>query len=422
MKFFLSVLLFIFYSSNMTSQQVITNDLKEGKYENSIIKITQQLNLNNKQIEFSNCTIEFTNKGNISNGILVGQNNIIKSQNTPVFNNVIIKQSFTQNPYYISWWYEPSSIHKQLNNSKIQEIFNSIPNSSKLVFDSAYNILCDPVFTITDKVDINVDFKNSHFFTDHSAGGSSNFFLFKNCQNIILKNLHITGDTKFHKQGDKGEWGMGICIRGCNNIIINNSKIDQCWGDNIYIAGGDNYSPSNNIYINNCMLVDGRRNNISIINASGIYIDSCTILKTTSLPDYLRATPPFTGIDLEPNDTIKEKVADFIIKNSRFDLNNIGKVGVQNYNNPKGKSIKVINCTFNNMDHAFFLTASNDIIIDSCILNNINSEPIILRNVSQTEITNNKFSGLPDINKPIEKNFQIINSTFNAVNNSLIRK
>lgn len=98
-------------------------------------------------------------------------------------------------------------------------------------------------------------------------------------------------------QGDKEVTGattgeQGHCvyiIGGCNNIKIQNVKIYDAFGDNIYIG-----NTSSNINILNCTVTNSRRNNISVVSASQVIIDGCDISSASG-------TLPEAGIDIEPN-------------------------------------------------------------------------------------------------------------------------
>lgn len=413
----------VFSIFNSYGQRVIKNDLSKDRYENVTIQISKFYDLKNRKIEFVNTVIELRDKGQIANGTLLGKDNVIKNKKTSVFQNVAFGENFLKGAFYTSWWYVPSSIDKLKNNAKIQEIFNSIPNSSSLIFDKSYNVLCDPIFKINNKKNIYIDFNKTHFYTDKSAGTNSIFLLLISSKNITINNIFITGDTKFHLPGDKGEWGMGIQISGGENIQIRNSTITQCWGDNIYINGDSNYNPPRAILITNCSLIDGRRNNISIINADGVDIVACKIIRTKDVSENLRGTDPYTGIDLEPNFPDKEKVINFSVKDSYFTMDGIGRVGVKNYNNPNGHTFSVINCKFESIGRAMHFTKSEKIVISSCTFTKIKNTPIKIENVNDIEVKDNIFSSVPYPNRTIEENFDIKNvNKYRYSNNQLMNR
>lgn len=101
----------------------------------------------------------------------------------------------------------------------------------------------------------------------------------------------IVGDRKIHKS-NAGEWGMGIFIRGSENINIFNPIISNCWGDGIYIGKGIKHSEDIKIFRQ--LLDNNRRNGISIVSAKNVLIQSPVISNTNG-------TLPASGIDIEPN-------------------------------------------------------------------------------------------------------------------------
>ncbi|MEZ2895466.1 phage tailspike protein [Providencia rettgeri] len=122
--------------------------------------------------------------------------------------------------------------------------------------------------------------------------------------NIIIEGGHFIGD-KFEHAGTAGEWGMCISIRGsCENITIKNPKIDDAWGDGIYIGqiSNDKLSTPKNTKIINPIINRCRRQGISITSADGLLIDNPIINETRST-DSAAEIPagPHAGIDIEPN-------------------------------------------------------------------------------------------------------------------------
>src|SRR5690606_22800228 len=110
------------------------------------------------------------------------------------------------------------------------------------------------------------------------------------------------GDRDDHTALD-GEWGMGIGIRGSKNISIFFSDIKDCWGDGIYI-GKMNSRDSENIVIHNSRIDNCRRNGISITSARNVNVSGALISN-------INGTPPMYGIDIEANnndDNIEEIV------------------------------------------------------------------------------------------------------------------
>lgn len=120
------------------------------------------------------------------------------------------------------------------------------------------------------------------------------------------ENIHINGGgtivgDKHTHTGKKGEWGMGINLKGAVNATISGLTIKDCWGDCIYVGGN-----SQKVLIEKCKLDHGRRQGISVTKANGVTIRSCTITN-------VGGTAPEYAIDIEPNR--RDSVDNIIIEN-----------------------------------------------------------------------------------------------------------
>lgn len=111
--------------------------------------------------------------------------------------------------------------------------------------------------------------------------------------NVKLHNPVIVGD-RYEHLGSKGEWGMGISIKGCENIEIYGSKISNCWGDGIYLGQTNANRVNRNIVIKNAHLTKNRRDGISIISVDGLVLENV-------FSSFHDGTKPMCGINFEPN-------------------------------------------------------------------------------------------------------------------------
>lgn len=134
---------------------------------------------------------------------------------------------------------------------------------------------------------------------------SYNILKIHKIKNITIFSPNIVGERYDHI-GDDGEWGMGIGIRGSENVKIFDSNISNCWGDGIYIGRIDNIC-SRNIEIINSKLTYNRRNNISITCGELISIKN-VIIKGSE------GTNPMAGIDIEPNSN-KDDICGVLLEN-----------------------------------------------------------------------------------------------------------
>ena len=131
-------------------------------------------------------------------------------------------------------------------------------------------------------------------------------------ENVNLYNANIEGD-KYGHTGTKGEWGMGISMRGAKNVKLFNSIVKYCWGDGIYLGITEKSSNNLNITIVNTILDDNRRNGMSIIAAENLVVNKLIVANTNG-------TPPMAGVDIEPDSNTD------VIKNLNFD-------GITSFNN-----------------------------------------------------------------------------------------
>ncbi|OKS88467.1 hypothetical protein RG47T_3934 [Mucilaginibacter polytrichastri] len=111
--------------------------------------------------------------------------------------------------------------------------------------------------------------------------------------NVSVYNVVIKGD-KYSHLVKTGEWGMGISIRGASNINIYSAKIEQCWGDGMYIGTTPKQAFCENINLRYVNCNDNRRNGISVISARNVTILGPVLTNTSG-------TQPMCGLDLEPN-------------------------------------------------------------------------------------------------------------------------
>ncbi|MBV8328646.1 hypothetical protein [Chryseobacterium sp.] len=128
-------------------------------------------------------------------------------------------------------------------------------------------------------------------------------------KNVKVFFPNIKGD-KYRHIGKNGEWGMGISLRGTDNVLIYSPVISECWGDGIYlgISPVTNSGINNNIRIIKAKIDDNRRNGMSIISAQNMTVNKFVVSNTNG-------APPNAGIDIEPDANTD------IIKNLSF--NNI---------------------------------------------------------------------------------------------------
>lgn len=145
--------------------------------------------------------------------------------------------------------------------------------------------------------------------------GNYELFDLSNLSNIrIIGGGRLQGERTTHT-GTTGEWGMGIMMKKSTNIKIEDIRIDDFWGDGIYV-GGDGYgNQSKNICIRKVHADNNRRQGISVVNIDGLLVDGCTLSNTNG-------TAPQTGIDFEPNNN-GEMLKNIVVRGTKI-INNAG--------------------------------------------------------------------------------------------------
>lgn len=178
--------------------------------------------------------------------------------------------------------------------------------------DENLNVIMPNFPVLINKKGISVKSNSSIIFKKKSAllmepNDLSNYavLLISNVSNVVIQSPVIIGERNKHK-GIKGEWGMGVFITDSKNIQISSSSISNCWGDGIYIGGGE-INANENIKITDAKINNCRRNGISITNGKDIFILNSTILNTNG-------TSPMAGIDIEPNND-KSTIDNILISN-----------------------------------------------------------------------------------------------------------
>jgi hypothetical protein len=90
--------------------------------------------------------------------------------------------------------------------------------------------------------------------------------------------------------GQGGEWGMGIGVHaGAVGTILKNLIAKECWGDGIYVNGG------NWLTLDKVVCDSNRRQGLSIVAGEQIKVMNSSFINTNG-------TLPMYGIDIEPND------------------------------------------------------------------------------------------------------------------------
>lgn len=182
------------------------------------------------------------------------------------------------------------------------------------------------------------------------------------CKNLIIRGPgSLVMDKKAFQdksQYKPAEWRHAIRLFSCENVIIENLKINGSGGDGIYVGSG--YDParntlpdySENIAIKSCTIDNQHRQGISVISVKNLTVIDCTISNTDG-------TWPMSAIDFEPNRK-GQFLSNCIVERCNM-VNNRGD-GVQLYINELAAktpiSITVKDCVIKGGGNGFSLSNS----------------------------------------------------------------
>ncbi|MFZ4262396.1 right-handed parallel beta-helix repeat-containing protein [Sphingobacterium sp. HJSM2_6] len=168
-----------------------------------------------------------------------------------------------------------------------KQIQNAINNNSQIILPN-FPVLVNSKGLTLKSNSIVIFRKNSKILLRPTIENNYQILRVYNVNNIKIFFPNVIGDKDKHLS-NKGEFGMGISIRGSNNVKIYKAQISSCWGDGLYI---DDYSKK--ILIEGIHVDNNRRNGISIVYGSDIIVNNLLASNTFG-------TSPMAGIDIEPD-------------------------------------------------------------------------------------------------------------------------
>lgn len=161
------------------------------------------------------------------------------------------------------------------------------------------------------KSNINLDLNGSIIQLEENSETHYEIISIYSVYNSSVCNGILIGDRYKHNyiENSSNQWGMGIGIKGSENINISNLKIFDTIGDGIYLTKVGQ-KPSINIDISNCNIYNTRRQGITIITAQNVNIYNDEIHN-------IIGSHPQSGIDLEKNEDT-EIIKNIYIYNNKF--------------------------------------------------------------------------------------------------------
>lgn len=290
-------------------------------YSGVIYKICADIDLGGGTLTVATgSTLDFQG-GSFSNGTIIGNNTAVIADKT-IFNNITLDGTFNVDIITDNILSNDNDIDKLKNISKL----SSGNNHKKIILNNNYTIDSFPVDSyILFRVYSNTELiLNGTITINNISFPSYNIIFCSNAKNIIISGGKIIGDIDSHI-GTDGEFGYGITLASCENVVIKDINISKCWGDGIAILR-DNWDsptdvrPCKNITIDNVICDSNRRQGLSVIALEGGLIRNSKFINTGTI----KYTAPGYGIDLEPNNQY-EQIKDVVIDSCEF-TNNVDSV------------------------------------------------------------------------------------------------
>ncbi len=357
----------------LVERGIITQQFQLKVLPHSTYLVNKEIDLQgNKVVLPEGVTLKF-DKGFFSNGELIGNGTKISGKLFRIFNRVTI--SGTWNVPTIS-----TAMFKDLSYD------NALRDVVALSDPSVYNIITIEKGEYVAKVTRNIPALSIRSNTDIILRGTiklkANGLDKYHIVNLSGANIKLSGSgqiigDKFSHTGTTGEWGMGVNVRAGENVVISEITIKECWGDCIYVG-----SSSKNVTIDNCTLIDGRRQGISVTSANGVTIKNCNISN-------VNGTAPQYAIDIEPNegDTVDNVLIDNVkaincfggfLTNGRAKNARIGTITIRNSSVEYSKS-----------KYPICLIRGDKIILENCYVNSGDRSSVLIQEINKVIVNNN---------------------------------
>lgn len=281
------------------NKNILTQDMI--KKTNTRYIIQYDYDLNEKTITIpEGCVLQFEG-GSLSNGTLVGNNTNIIATNK-IFNSVIINGTYNISNIYLSWF------DTSRDQDSLESLINCINLSNGSVITTV-NLDKEISIKLTSSKTYVPVFSNSiikggiiHLITDNLSTTYCIFETRYGNDNIIFDGLVLYGDGKTNNNNSNPgiQYGHGIRINGGTNIIIQNCRMYEFFGDGINLqvmsAGIPEYFPEN-IKIDKCTCNNNRRLGIAVEGGKNIIISNTECSKNGFINT---SVYPGSGIDVEP--------------------------------------------------------------------------------------------------------------------------
>lgn len=336
----------------------------------------------------NNCLLEFKG-GSIKNGVIVGNNTMILYSDKAIFKNIKIEGSWNVPNISTNMFADSKkeNVLKQLFNLTDNNVFNRVEIREGTYYVAALqdnDAVLRPKSNTEIILDGNIQLRANDFpyYQVMAIYGATNVYLHgKGC--IIGDMFKHRYTMRYGENRKTHEWGHGLTIRGCRNVLVEDITCKDCTGDAcsitsqipsdispVAVVG----TPSLNITVKRCHFEGARRQGITIGYASYVAIDSCFF---ANISQAYKGTAPGAGIDIEPDNNGNKKidrgceVSYIIIEYCTFD-NCI--YGIQTWRSHTADDVRNF----------------HDMIIQDCHLSNIKKWAIGLTGYRNVQIENCK--------------------------------
>lgn len=391
------------YSHTMTvlvEMGIITPQFRLEVSPHSTYLVNKEINLSGQKVVLpEGVTLKFNN-GFFSNGEVIGNGTKISGKSSNIFDRVSI--SGTWNVPEIS-----TSMFRDLSYE------NALRDVVALSNPSVHNTITLEKGDYVAKVTVNFPALSIKSNTDVILNGTiklkpnglDQYYIV----NLSGANIKLSGSgqiigDKFSHTGTTGEWGMGVNVSAGENVVISDITIKECWGDCIYVGNS-----SKNVTIENCTLIDGRRQGISVTSANGVIIKNCNISN-------VNGTAPQYAIDIEPNKG--ESVDNVLIDNVKA-INCFG--GYQTYGRAKDARIGIVTIRNSSVERSkskypICLIRGEEIIMENCYVDSDDRSSVLVQEIEKVIANKNTMKSTNSVP------FKVIQCKNKKINNSIIVK
>ena len=330
--------------------------------------------------------------GSIKNGVIVGNNTMILYRNKAIFENIKIEGTWNV-PIVSSEMFADSpkdNVLKELFNLSDNNFFNRVEILEGTYYVSALqdnDAVLRPKSNTEIILDGNICLRANDFpyYQVMAIYGANNVYL--HGKGSIVGDMYQHQYTmRFGEHRKTHEWGHGLTIRGCQNVLVEDITCKDCTGDACSITSqipsdispiAEVGTPSLNITVKRCRFEGARRQGMTIGYASHVTIDSCFF---ANISQAFKGTAPGAGIDIEPDNNGNKKIdkgcesSFIIIENCMFDNCNYG---IQTWRSHTADDVRnfhdmiIKNCQLSNIKKwAIGLTGFRNVQIENCKIEN----------------------------------------------------